>query len=257
MEGGGGSWLELDELAIIAGVALCVGRLSLFASKDERFVRRACHASRASSPCLAQSPMPELVGCADSARTPCTHAGAARRGCRRGALDMSNGRVRRVGRRATAGQVVRQPVQVPRSARCARRPQLDRRRPIGCTRGVPAVRETARRRGMIDRAMIAVRESSWGRGAMPGARPDQGRFMFGGVAGTSSMDEFGASLAWRRRSVGHPCPSEQPRGRQPDSELERPCRALPASPSSRSRRLSARRDTWSCATIASRSPAQA
>ena len=47
------------------------------------------------------------------------------------------------------------------------------------------------------------------------------------------------------------------RERQPDSEPERPGRARPASPSSRSRRLSARRDTWSCATIASRSPAQA
>lgn len=41
--------------------------------------------------------------------------------------------------------------------------------------------------------------------AMPGARPDQGRFMLGERAGASSMDEFRASPSWVETSVGHPC----------------------------------------------------
>jgi hypothetical protein len=98
--------------------------------------------------------------------------------------------------------------QVPGSTGRATPQDAPRNRSIGCSMGSTKRSGGRRRRGMIDRPTIAVRESSWGRGAMPGARPGQGRF--GGVAGASSMDEFGASLEWRRRSVGHPCPSEQP-----------------------------------------------
>lgn len=241
----------------MAGMALCVGRLSLFASKDEHFVRSMrSHASRASRPCLAQgthaptiadpgrlrssgrsnwhpktrtfgsrlaraglpgagSPL-ELAGCADPAREPCAHAGAARRGCRRAA---HAGRDRRTGfhrcmeerscarqglahqaalarklatgsridsqsndgwlrirerstcrtvvfdasascHRRTGGQVTcPNPTIGPVCARATTRSAAAHRLHQGCIGGSG----TARRRGMIDRATIAVRESSWGR----------------------------------------------------------------------------------------------